>query len=182
MGLGVEHGKRLLYILFAGVSASYSWRASDSGCLRGGGAQVFSSMRKRAGWSASLPPAWEARRESDRRPSPADPPESSRGGGWVCGVSAVDCLKGLAVWRGGGQCLETSWSLIYVGKYIASNLAHCRFRVGLKVLNSSPASSMDFEALKGLLRRVAEEVEAEIKQVEKELAEARRAGGGAVCN
>jgi hypothetical protein len=41
---------------------------------------------------------------------------------------------------------------------------------------------MDYEALKGLLRRVAEEVEAEIKQVEKELAEARRAGGGAVCN
>jgi hypothetical protein len=38
---------------------------------------------------------------------------------------------------------------------------------------------MDFEALRGLLRRVAEEVEAEIRQVEKELAEARRAGGGA---
>lgn len=36
---------------------------------------------------------------------------------------------------------------------------------------------MDFEALRGLLRRVAEEVEAEIKQVEKELAEARRGGG-----
>ena len=35
---------------------------------------------------------------------------------------------------------------------------------------------MDFEALKGLLRRVAEEVEAEIRQVEKELAEARRVG------
>jgi hypothetical protein len=35
---------------------------------------------------------------------------------------------------------------------------------------------VDFEALKGLLRRVAEEVEAEIRQVEKELAEARRAG------
>jgi hypothetical protein len=35
---------------------------------------------------------------------------------------------------------------------------------------------MDFEALRGLLRRVAEEVEAEIKQVEKELAEARRVG------
>jgi len=35
---------------------------------------------------------------------------------------------------------------------------------------------MDFEALKGLLRRVAEEVEAEIKQVERELAEARRIG------
>jgi len=37
---------------------------------------------------------------------------------------------------------------------------------GLKVLNSSPGLSMDFETLKGLLRRVAEEVEAEIKQVE----------------
>jgi len=36
---------------------------------------------------------------------------------------------------------------------------------------------MEFEALRGLLRRVAEEVEAEIKQVEKELAEARRGGG-----
>jgi hypothetical protein len=36
--------------------------------------------------------------------------------------------------------------------------------------------SMDFEALRGLLRRVAEEVEAEIRQVEKELAEARRRG------
>jgi len=35
---------------------------------------------------------------------------------------------------------------------------------------------MDFEALKGLLRRVAEEVEAEIRQVEKELTEARRVG------
>ncbi len=34
---------------------------------------------------------------------------------------------------------------------------------------------MDFD-LKGLLRRVVEEVEAEIKQVEKELAEARRVG------
>ncbi len=38
---------------------------------------------------------------------------------------------------------------------------------------------MDFEALKGLLRRVAEEVEAEIRQVERELAEARRVGVGA---
>jgi len=46
----------------------------------------------------------------------------------------------------------------------------------LKVLNSSPRLFMDFEALKGLLRRVAEEVEAEIKQVERELAEARRVG------
>jgi len=35
---------------------------------------------------------------------------------------------------------------------------------------------MDFEALKGLLRRVAKEVEAEIKQMEEELAEARRVG------
>jgi hypothetical protein len=35
---------------------------------------------------------------------------------------------------------------------------------------------MDFEALRGLLRRVAEEVEAEIRDVEKELAEARRVG------
>ncbi len=37
---------------------------------------------------------------------------------------------------------------------------------------------MDFD-LRGLLRRVAEEVEAEIKQVERELAEARRVGAGA---
>jgi hypothetical protein len=35
---------------------------------------------------------------------------------------------------------------------------------------------VEFEALKGLLRRVVEEVEAEIRQVEKELAEARRVG------
>jgi hypothetical protein len=35
---------------------------------------------------------------------------------------------------------------------------------------------VDFEALRGLLRRVAEEVEAEIKQVGRELAEARRGG------
>ncbi len=35
---------------------------------------------------------------------------------------------------------------------------------------------MEFEALRGLLRRVAEEVEAEIRQVEEELAEARRVG------
>jgi hypothetical protein len=46
---------------------------------------------------------------------------------------------------------------------------------GLKVLNSSPGLSMDFY-LRSLLRRVAEEVEAEIRQVEKELAEARRGG------
>ncbi len=38
---------------------------------------------------------------------------------------------------------------------------------------------MEFEALKGLLRRVVEEVEAEIKQVERELAEARRLGARA---
>jgi cellobiose-specific phosphotransferase system component IIA len=66
--------------------------------------------------------------------------------------------------------------LIYVGKYIASNRRTAAFVYWLKVLNSSPASSMDFEALKGLLRRVAEEVKAEIRQVEKELAEARRVG------
>jgi hypothetical protein len=45
----------------------------------------------------------------------------------------------------------------------------------MKVLNSSPWPSVDFD-LRGLLRRVAEEVEAEIRQVEKELAEARRVG------
>ncbi len=50
--------------------------------------------------------------------------------------------------------------MIHVGKYIASNLAHCRFCVGVKVLNSSP---LDFD-LRGLLRRVAEEVKAEIRQ------------------
>ncbi len=38
---------------------------------------------------------------------------------------------------------------------------------------------MEFEALRGLLRRVAEEVEAEIRQVEEELAEARRVGARA---
>ncbi len=37
---------------------------------------------------------------------------------------------------------------------------------------------MEFD-LRGLLRRVVEEVEAEIRQVEKELAEARRVGAGA---
>jgi hypothetical protein len=41
---------------------------------------------------------------------------------------------------------------------------------------------MDFEALRGLLRRVAEEVEAEIKQVKKSwLRLGAAAGGGAVC-
>jgi hypothetical protein len=49
----------------------------------------------------------------------------------------------------------------------------------MKVLNSSPRLFMDFEALRGLLRRVAEEVEAEIREVEKELAEARRVGARA---
>jgi hypothetical protein len=49
----------------------------------------------------------------------------------------------------------------------------------IKVLNSPAQRSVDFEALKGLLRRVVEEVEAEIKQVEKELAEARRVGARA---
>jgi hypothetical protein len=38
---------------------------------------------------------------------------------------------------------------------------------------------VDFEALRDLLRRVAEEVEAEIRQVEKELAEVRRVGARA---
>jgi hypothetical protein len=38
---------------------------------------------------------------------------------------------------------------------------------------------VEFEALKGLLRRVVEEVEAEIRQVEKELTEARRVGARA---
>ncbi len=38
---------------------------------------------------------------------------------------------------------------------------------------------MEFEALGSLLRRVAEEVEAEIRQVEEELAEARRVGARA---
>jgi len=37
---------------------------------------------------------------------------------------------------------------------------------------------MDFD-LRGLLRRVSEEVEAEIRQVEKELAETRRVGARA---
>ncbi len=45
-------------------------------------------------------------------------------------------------------------------------------------LSSSPGLSMDFD-LRGLLRRVAEEVEAEIRQVEKELAETRRVGARA---
>jgi hypothetical protein len=49
----------------------------------------------------------------------------------------------------------------------------------IKVLNSPAQHFVDFEALKGLLRRVAEEVEAEIKQVEEELAEARRVGARA---
>jgi hypothetical protein len=49
----------------------------------------------------------------------------------------------------------------------------------IKVLNYPTQHSVEFEALKGLLRRVAEEVEAEIKQVEKELATARRRGGRA---
>jgi hypothetical protein len=49
----------------------------------------------------------------------------------------------------------------------------------IKVLNSPAQHSVDFEALKGLLRRVAEEVEAEIRQMEKELAEARRVGARA---
>jgi hypothetical protein len=44
--------------------------------------------------------------------------------------------------------------------------------VELKVLNS-PLLSMDFD-FRGLLRRVAEEVEAEIRQMEKELTAARR--------
>ena len=61
-----------------------------------------------------------------------------------------------------------------LGNY--SQVALCRFRVGLKVLNSSPSLFMDFD-LRGLLRRVAEEVEFEIEPVERELAEARRGGG-----
>ena len=60
------------------------------------------------------------------RGASADPPESSRGGGRVCGVSAVDCLKGLAAWRAEERRPETPWDSIYI---IASNLAHCRFRI-----------------------------------------------------
>jgi hypothetical protein len=52
-----------------------------------------------------------------------------------------------------------------------------RVASGIKeVLNSPTQHSVEFEALRGLLRRVAEEVEAEIRQVEEELAEARRVG------
>jgi hypothetical protein len=91
------------------------------------------------------------------------------------GVPAVDCLKGLAAWRGGGAMSGGVLEFDIRWEIIASNLALCRFRVGLKVLNSSPHLFMDFD-LRGLLRRVAEEVEAEIRQVEKELAEARRGG------
>jgi hypothetical protein len=47
---------------------------------------------------------------------------------------------------------------------------------GIKVLNSPTQHFVEFEALKGMLRRVVEEVEADIKQVERELAEARRVG------
>jgi hypothetical protein len=47
-----------------------------------------------------------------------------------------------------------------------------------EVLNSAAQHSVEFD-LRGLLRRVAEEVEAEIRQVEKELAEARRVGARA---
>ena len=59
-----------------------------------------------------------------------------------------------------------------------------------KGLDSPTQHSVDFD-LRGLLRRVAEEVEAEIRQVEKELVEverrarrvgAKRRAGGAVCN
>ncbi len=76
--------------------------------------------------------------------------------------------------------------MIHVGKYIASNLAHCRYRVLVENFKLLPLSSMDFD-LRGLLRRVAEEVEAEIRQVEEELVEVERrarrggAGRGAVC-
>ncbi len=51
----------------------------------------------------------------------------------------------------------------------------------MKVLDSAAQRSVEFD-LRGLLRRVAEEVEAEIRQVERELAEARRGGGGAGYN
>jgi len=67
--------------------------------------------------------------------------------------------------------------LIYVGKYIASRRT-AAFVYWLKVLNFSPRLFMDFD-LRGLLRRVSEEVEAEIRQVEKELAETRRVGARA---
>ncbi len=51
---------------------------------------------------------------------------------------------------------------------------------GIKeVLNFPTQHSVEFEALRGLLRRVAEEVEAEIRQVGRELAEARRVGARA---
>ncbi len=51
---------------------------------------------------------------------------------------------------------------------------------GIKeVLNFPTQHSVEFETLRDLLRRVAEEVEAEIRQVEKELAEARRVGARA---
>jgi hypothetical protein len=75
-------GRRLLY----------SWRASGSGCppRPRGGAQAFSSMRERAGWSASLPPAGEAQRVSARRPSSAASPEFRRSGGRGCSAASSD--------------------------------------------------------------------------------------------
>jgi hypothetical protein len=48
----------------------------------------------------------------------------------------------------------------------------------VKILNSPMWRLVNFEVFKALLRRIAEEVEAEIKRVEKELAEARRVGRG----
>ncbi len=51
---------------------------------------------------------------------------------------------------------------------------------GIKeVLNFPTQHSVEFETLRDLLRCVVEEVEAEIRQVEKELAEARRVGARA---
>jgi len=79
---GYASGRRLLY----------SWRASGSGCppRPRGGAQVFSSMREGAGWSASLPPAGEARRDSARRPSSAVSPKSRRSGERRCSAASSD--------------------------------------------------------------------------------------------
>ena len=185
-----------------------------SASATGGETQVFSSMRRRAGRSASQGASASSRKAQQvsaraaGHPSSAGSLESRRGGEQVCSVAfsitakkrppflqasfprqtvpfpacdslqrrlrgppvslAADIAPLRALPPGRRRRRRGRLELNSVGNPQPTSGISCEFR---------PPALVEFEALRGLLRRVAEEVEAEIKQVEKELAEARRGGG-----
>ncbi len=83
-----------------------------------GARRRYSQLCEEEGWEVRVSRRLRQQPKARRFPPGArPPPESSRGGGRVCGVSAVDCLKGLAAWRGGGAMprdvleFDTRWEI-----------------------------------------------------------------------